>query len=213
MNPPSISWLPGIRSLGEVWGFFIAMFLTLGVLCLLMRNIFKKYTIKGRIYFVLAVASLGIMGIGAGLATAPSSAPRLQDEGRTVSTYKHHEGKNVFYTVAIVGEDGKQNIFRLPFSPPTNPGYEPYLTPGQLLKFTYLDEHPANDFPRIIYLSVLDGPHAGWVNSVNADWVGPWMLIPVGITGALIFIGFATVNRLEVPDKPLSNSDDQLHIT
>jgi len=66
---------------------------------------------------------------------------------------------------------------------------------GETVQIQYLDEKREDGLPpRAIKIEITDGPYAGWHDSVDANWFGIWLLLPIGILGALVSIAFATGN-------------------
>jgi hypothetical protein len=96
---------------------------------------------------------------------------------------------------SITRTDGKALTLQTPVKAPADPGYAPFIYSGQLIDVKYLDENIAAAYPRAISIEILSGPHTGWHGSVNADWTGPWVGIPLGIVGALTLVGLATRQR------------------
>ena len=141
---------------------------------------------------------MGIAGLTALFATAPSSARRI-----TVDGYCHDVRKVYF------GRGNPQYVFQLALNTgsalrlqtPLTPSWFSEIQDGTRLQVTYLDEmRPIFEFPRAIALTALSGDHVGWQGSVDANWLGAWLLFPIGIAVCLTSLICALQNcRLDLP--------------
>jgi len=177
---------------------FVALFF-LALFAFIFWMGWRAYTRRGFVYFCGIFFFIGVMGYSMLNSAIPSSAPRKQVEGRLVDILKHGNGKGATYTFTILLNSGAMMGFREGVSPPR----ESY---HQLLLVTYLDEKVPNEYPRAIAAKNLTGPYAGSSNSVNPDWLGPWILFPIGIVG-FGWSNFKARSNQRNPPKPAAKSE------
>jgi len=187
-----------LASLVLIFVFFAA------VMTLVFWSNWKVHTPRGFVYFCGMFLWMGLMIYSLISSAIPSSAPRKQIEGRLLDVYSHGSGRSKTYTFVIVLQGGATMGFREGVSPPR-------YSVGQLLRITYLDEKIIDKYPRAIAAENLTGPHTGARNSVNANWIGTWILCPIAMLGIFWSNFKARQNRRaksEQEDKSPSDIND-----
>ena len=76
----------------------------------------------------------------------------------------------------------------------------PFFARGELVTVTYLDENKKNEYPRAIAYQALTGNRAGEHGSVSADWIGPWIGVPLWFVAAMALQGLARVRKQKSPE-------------
>lgn len=198
--------LPGIHSAAEATEFAVVELACLFVIVLLLRRVWRRYTPKGFAFFWLAMVGLGLACLTGAFATAPSSARRITVDGYC------HDVREVYF-----GRSNPQYVFQLTLNTgstlrlqtPLTPSWFSGIEDGTLLRVTYLDEtRPVFEFPRAIALTVLSGDHIGWHGSVDANWLGAWLLFPLGIAGCFASVVCWLRNRRLDLSQTSSDDDD-----
>ena len=181
----------------------LALLFLVAIFTFVFWSAWKAYTPRGFVYFCGMFLWMGVMVYSLISSAIPSSAPRKQIKGRLLGVYAHGTGKSKTYTFDIVLEDGALMGFREGVSPPRN-------SYGQLLQVTYLDEKVVGAYLRAIAAENLTGPYTGSRNSVNANWIGPWLLCPLGVLG-IFWSNFLARRNLRVKAK--SEPGDEVDTT
>jgi hypothetical protein len=151
-----------------------------------------KYKPSGFLYFCGALLCIASGVIFALHSTLPSSAPRREVQGRVVWMLAHHHGKSTDYTFAIRLDNGALMSFR-------EAAIVSRSAQGELIDVTYLDERVSNEFPRAIAYKILTGPAAGDARSVSADWLGPWLGVPLSLIAGAWLLVLANRNKRSKP--------------
>jgi len=161
----------------------------------------KKYMPKGFVFFCSLFFLWIPLGVTSALkSTFPSSAPRKQIVGRLAWNVKHGRGKGAYYTFGVLLEDGGERAFMEGATAP--------LAHGQAVAVTYLDENDHAHDPRAISVDILSGQRAGYHDSVNADWFGTWLGVPMSFAGGVLFLVLASRHLRTKSEPPETNPDD-----
>ncbi len=184
-----------MRTSSNYWEAGTAFVAVSIVFFFLMRKVWFRYAPMGRLYWLLALACFAMASASGPFITAPSSAPRLTTTGQLWEVHRIPTGKIHFNEFLLGQMDGTSFLLQTPIDPSRQGKYGPYLHVGETVQVQYLNEKREDGLPpRAINIEILDGPYAGWHDSVDANWFGLWLLLPIGILGALVSIGFATKN-------------------
>ena len=177
--------------------FIVVLSLPLIVLALLARKVSKKYTARGLFFFCLGILGIAMMCSTKAVATRPSSAPRITLIGRCRAFQTTYVGKVHRFLFNLVRDDGSQIPFQTDIDPPAT-DHERYIPDGELLQVIYLDEASSRTSARVTSLKILSGPHSGWHRSLDANWLGAWLLFPGGLTVVLYAMVQMAQNRRAV---------------
>ena len=161
-----------------------ALLFALGAFALLLREESKRYTPQGLVLYAGMWVGLLVAGICGTSSTLPSSMPRVSTKGKVAWTEAHQQGRSTTYTFGLLLDSGITLGFRAPMGLPPSPQ-------GQTAEVTYLDEKLSGEYPRAIDLHLIDGPNAGWEHSVNANWLGLWTGVPLGLICGLASLFFS----------------------
>ena len=207
----AIGPFPRLRSWADVWQFLVIMAVCLAVLGFVFRKAWLKYTPKGFAFFCLGIVGMGCMGLTAAFATGPSSAERITIDGYCRDFHevvvKGARSQDSYYVFLLEPSAGP--VLRL--QTPLTPSYYSGIEDGARVQVTYLDEKQFGyeQVPRVIALTVLSGVHAGWHGSVNANWLGAWLLFPTGAVIAILgAIGMFRNRRLKRATDGVDTSAD-----
>src|ERR1700679_3902518 len=184
-----------MRRSTEYWQAGLMLLALATLMFFLLRKVWFRYTPKGRMYWGLALVCFALASASSPFFTAPSSAPRLTTTGQLWEVHRIPSGKTFFNEFLLGRMDGTSILLQTPIDPSRRGEYGPYLHVGETVQIQYLDQKREDGLPpRAIKIEITDGPYAGWHDSVDANWFGIWLLLPIGILGALVSIAFATGN-------------------
>jgi hypothetical protein len=120
--------------------------------------------------------------------TLPSLAARRQVTGRLLYVVEYGTGRHHDYTFTIHLDTGGDMNFRAAVTPP-------FFARGELVTVTYLDENKKSEYPRAIAYQALTGNRAGEHDSVSADWIGPWIGVPLWFVAAIGLLALGRVGK------------------
>lgn len=183
----------------------LVAFIGLGVI--FVRKLSRKYTLRGMAFLCLAVFGMAMMGTTARFATRPSSAPRVTVQGRCAGFEDISTRSNPRYLFLLVQGDGSQIPLETQITPPLF-GEEHVIRNGESLQVTYLNENSSGQPRRAISLKFLSGENEGWHESVDANWLGAWLLFPAGlIVCAYACYGMFQHRRFIAPSPAVTGDD------
>jgi hypothetical protein len=163
------------------------------VLCLIAWDAWRAYTPRGFALYLLMWCCIAFAGICEIHSTWPSSAPRRQAEGIITWIVIPREVRKT-YTLGLALPSGAVLPFRASAIPP-------FFAKGRdLVSVSYLDEKVIGNYQRAIGFRVLNGPRAGYQDSVNADWLGPWLGVLFGPLCGVAALWGAYSNKRSKPE-------------
>ena len=183
----------------QINGFVCLVAIFFGILASIW---WTKFTPRGFVYWMGALACALLIVTTADKSTTPSSAPRKSITGQLAWIVRHGYGKGSYYTFGVVLPSGATVDLKAAVK-------VPLFAKGESVSVTYLDERVGYRDPRAIAIRVLSGNGAGWQDSVSADWIGPWLGIPFGIAGALCLAVLASRNERPRPDAAKPDAEIQ----
>lgn len=144
----------------------------------------RVYDRKGFALYLMMWACIVLGVVFAVHSTLPSSAPRRQVVGIISSITDIKKGRSHSYTIEFRADNG----FVYKFDGAATPLF--FAQGRDKVAITYLDEHRAGHYPRVIEFHALTGPRAGDGTAVNAEWFGPWLGVLLStIVGIAAIIG------------------------
>jgi hypothetical protein len=161
-----------------------------GAACFYAFRAVRRATDRPNAFFLFcgAIACIVMAVACAVQSTLPSSAARRQVTGRLLSVVEHGTGRHHDYTFTIHLDTGGDMGFRAAVT-------APFFARGELVTVTYLDENKKGEYPRAIGYQALTGNRAGEHDSVSADWIGPWIGVPLWFMATIALQALGRVGK------------------
>lgn len=162
------------------------------------------YRPMGVLLCAVGLFGLGLIFVSMDKSTYPSSARRITVIGRAAD-WSTHITRRSYSTFVLMASPSERILLRTGIDLPMK-GTDIAIANGDLLRVTYLNESVLDREPRVIRIDVMSGNFAGWSGSSDANWLGWWVGVPIGLIIAAVAFGAA--QKWKKDRSPDDESDD-----